>query len=243
MPAAMNRSRWPSLSKSTKPQPHLTWAKGPAPAPVRRVTSSKQPVAQVAVEDRQFPCVRGHEEIQPAVVVVVAALDPHAPQCGPSQVVSESRCQPRLPRTGPARRSEQEIAGHVVQHEDVGVAVAVVVGADHAHAGAGGEPRCPTSRLISVNVPSPLLRYSVVGLGRIVLGPGVVGEAVDGPVHVCLVGELDVVGDVQVQVAVPVDVQEAGAGADRVAVAPRRPAAVTSVNVPSPLFWYSTLGP
>ena len=51
---------------------------------------------------------------------------------------------------------KKEVRGPVVGHEDVGVAVVVIIGRDHFHAGPA-RAAIPDLLLTSLNVPSPLL--------------------------------------------------------------------------------------
>ena len=72
---------------------------------------------------------------------------------------------------------------------------------------------------MSANVPSPAVAVEVIGLRIVVPRSRIVAAAADGRRAVVLVGEIDVIGDEQVERAIAVDVQEIGARAEEVAPA------------------------
>jgi len=125
------------------------------PAPeVRHVI--EQAIAAIAEEHRSLALEGGGVEIQAAVIIVI----PHS-----TPMVPWARRRHRRPRHGAGLIPEapvavvdkQEVAGLVVAHEQVGIAIRVEVGRDHPMA-APSWAAMPDASLASLKVPSPLLR-------------------------------------------------------------------------------------
>ena len=122
-------------------------------------------------EHRQLPLVVRGVEIEPSVVVIVAAVDAHVGEVLSVEIDRRARDHRDFLELSPPVVVEEEIRLHVVADEKVGVAVVVVVGRDHSHVAAGAAAM-PEARLTSVNVPSPLLRYKVPEPGVYSWGDG-----------------------------------------------------------------------
>ena len=133
---------------------------------------------------------------------------------------------------------KQKFSKDVVEHEDVGVAVLVVVGTDHAHplARIAADPRLGVDvgeRAVAVVAVQRELCRADTPRGRRI------PDSRGGREPTCVVvGELEIIGHEQIQIAVAVGIQEAGpAPASRPSATPaaaahvgERPVAVVPVQ-------------
>ena len=209
--------------------------KGGAPADIgqRRASEARphrlpgeQAVSLVAVEAGGLAVEVGDHEVEEAVVVVVAEVGPHAGLRAAVAAVAHPRQQGHVGEGAVAVVAVEEVGGLVVGHEDVHVAVAVVVGGGEAHPlargiedpGRGGDVGKGAVTGIAVEDvgrPGEILR---AGIGpqvrRRVLARS--GEEVRRQVPAAGVeGVLHVVGHVEVEETVVVVIEEGAARAPR----------------------------
>ena len=88
---------------------------------------------EVVVEDGPLPLVGGHPQVEPAVVVDIPTIHPHAAVGLPDHVVGQPRLQADLLKAPRAVVAEEEVRGDIVEDEDVGVTVPVLIEAHHPH--------------------------------------------------------------------------------------------------------------
>lgn len=153
-----------------------------------------------------------------AVVVVIATVDPHGPLRGAGDVQGRSQDQSHLFKRSVAAVFEEEVLHLIVGYEDVGVAVAVVIGAGYSHPPSRRETdargrACVRKRSVAV-VP-----VEGIGIGFVFQGALVHDGSSKGRGDVLVVGELDVVGYVEIEVTVLVGVEKRDAGANPVSIA------------------------
>ena len=165
-------------------------------------------LAVVAVEGIGFKGEVGDEEVEIAIVVVVAKIDAHARVGVPVLVVASAGNQADFGE-GAVLVGVEEVHGAVVSHVDVGVAVAVVVGQRDAQplalecdAGLFGDVGEGVAVVAVEEVAGGIVHARLAVRAHLaLLADGVV---VEGIAHV--------VGDEEIEVAVEVVVEEAGTG-------------------------------
>ena len=110
-----------------------------------------------------FIVVIGQEQAEPAVVVPIGGVNAHAADRLAGEVAGYPRGQGDFFELPAALIVEEEVAEVlVVGHEDVGAAVVVVVGGRPIPMPGPRWAAMPDCRVMSLNVPSPLLRKSGV---------------------------------------------------------------------------------
>ena len=184
----------------------------------------EQPASQVPVEGVRLEVEVGDDQVHPAVPVGIAPVGAHPCLRQPLLVVGDPGGEPGLPERHsrrPGLNPEEEVRRGVVRHIDLRGAVPREVGDDDAeplpllasgHRG-GAEPAV-----------AEVLEEGVRGAG--VLLRMAVGEQVAHRAHavpVAVEGEVEVVGRVDVQVAVPLGVEERGARRPPPVARPRGP--------------------
>ncbi len=121
---------------------------------------------------------------------------------------AHAREQPHFGELAAAVVAEQKVAGRgVVGHEDVGIAIAVIVGADGAHSRAGAGANARLLGHFAEPAIAPIAEQ-LVGLVGIGAGAGVAGNAPHHGHHVVLEAENHVVRHEQVKQAVGIEIQE-----------------------------------
>ena len=131
----------------------------------RRAVVEKGAAAQVLVEGVGLQLEVGDDDVEQAVAVVVAHVDPHA-GLGPALVAERGAGEQRDVLEGAvALVVEEEVGLVVVGDVDVLPAVVVDVAEDHAEAGADGAGEARRAWVASSNVPSPRLRKKRTGRG------------------------------------------------------------------------------
>ena len=210
-PLVMKRSGWPSLSKSGAATPNpvtvrLEVARFAAQGRVR-----EEAVAEVVEEGVGLVEEVGDEEVGRPVAVEVVGDDPHAGGRPPRAVQGDAGGHARLLEPEAAAVEEEEVGREVVGDEEVEPAVAVEVGDRQAEAAAVGGGVDPGLAADVGEGAVPVVAEEQVGLrresrGRAVQRPA---RAVPAGGDVDRVG-LDVGDDDEVEVAVAVEVAEAG---------------------------------
>jgi hypothetical protein len=155
-------------------------------------------------------------EIEPTIVVVVAAFHAHGTLADPMPIIRQARGQPHLFEVTGAIVSPDEIAHRVIADNDVRVVIVIIIGTHHAHAGPGVRRNSGLHADVSEG-PIAVIAEQRARDRAVSHGPNVNRVAVDelGPMPV--EGEIDVVGRKEIQIPVPLDIQKAGAGANLVA--------------------------
>ena len=115
----------------------------PAPSPAFCVTSSNRPFAEIAVQRVQLLREVGDEEVRQTVAVDVAAIDAHAGLRLAVAVEADAGRVGHVDEGAVAVVLVEEVPHHVVGDVDVGVAVAIEIAEGDAEALAGGvgDPR------------------------------------------------------------------------------------------------------
>ena len=171
-------------------------------------------VPVVPVQRVGFQGEIGHVDIRRPVPVVVSDIHPHARPGDAVLAIGHARQQSHVGKRAVAIVPVQEIRRQVVGHEDIRPSVAIVVASHHPEALAVriGDARLRgdvRKRAVAV-VPVQQVGRSLVDIGSAV---GL--DAVPGAAPVGLEVEFDVRTHVEVQVPVPVVVQERRAGRER----------------------------
>ena len=107
--------------------------------PDHRGAVGEQAVAEVPEEGRRLAVEVGHDQVEPAVAVEVAAGHPHPRLVAAFGVGRHARDQPDLLEPEAAEVAEQEVRRAVVGHEEVDPAVVVEVGGEHPEPPAIGD--------------------------------------------------------------------------------------------------------
>ena len=134
------------VRKRTRPRPHLS---------CHVVEYATTPVF---IERGQLVLIGRHVEIQPTIIIVVAAFHAHRSLGGAIQIVRQTRPQPDFFKIPVPVVLEDRVATHVVPDDHIGVAVVIEVVRKPFPSPCPGWAATPARALTSVNVPSELLR-------------------------------------------------------------------------------------
>ena len=202
------------VDDSTAPfHPRQAPGRGPRP----RTDVLETLAGEVVVEDRPFSLVGGHPQVEPAVVVDIATVDPHAAVGLPDHVVGQPRLEADLRKLPGAVVAEEEIGGDVVENEDVCVAIPFLVETDHSHP-RPHHRRDPGGDAFIAEPAIAFVAEERIGPGFVVARPVVEGHAPDPRGDMSLGGEADVVGGIEIEIAIPVGVEEGQPRAELVAI-------------------------
>jgi hypothetical protein len=114
-----------------------------------------------------------------------------------------------------------EIGRLVISAQNIRCPVVVVIGSHHAHAGVGPVP--DAARLADVLKRAvAAIAKQVVRQRNIVIGSRIDRNSKLGSRHMPFVGKVRVIGDIQIEMAIILDVEKADAGAELVTVGDSR---------------------
>ena len=172
--------------------------------PVRHVE-----VVRLALEVRD-------EQVEVPVGLDVRRRDPHAGEGVPVAVVGDARREAPFPEPQPSQVLEEEVRDRVVRHVEVGKRVPDQVGGEDAEPLAGPESHAGGLGHVGERTVAAVLveqvRHSGEGVGEAVGADRLAGDRPRAH-RVVRRGPVEVVGDEEIEVAVPVEVRERGARA------------------------------
>ena len=168
----------------------------------------EEPAARIRVQGVGLRSDVGHEEVVVAVGVEVAQIDPHARLAAPRAVHGHAVQQGAVGE-GPVLLVDPQLVGlAVVGHVDVEPTVAAEIGGQDAEGRPVLAPRAGAGRHV-LERAVPAVAIQAVGRRRVALRRTVVPLAGQRQATLLVLGiVVDVVADVQVQPAVPIDIRE-----------------------------------